>query len=218
MLCAVTQCHVSPTVSDHSPAHIPAHAPSPPRQLAALRGKGGEAILQPGDALFIPHHWWHHIHAAPPPAAADSPPTPQPTAAQPDSAISPTISLNFWFNPFEELLVPAFPLPLQPQIHAQLARAAESLLAGPLPQPALAAESFAECVRLLTGSGEPCAASPASAPTSAESPSTAALKLAAARRNYVLGALCAIYGRPGARRFCEALLDPARWGSLRRTF
>ena len=71
---------------------------------AELRGCGGVALLEAGDLLFIPHHWYHHIHS--------------------DAANArPSISLNFWFNPFAELLDGG--VRDGHHMHAHLARAAE---------------------------------------------------------------------------------------------
>ena len=73
---------------------------------------------------------------------------------------------------------------------------------------AQAAQIFTECLELLGGAGEKRHAEL----------SGRAQKVTIARRNYILQMLSAIYGRAGAHRFCEALLDPKRWGDLKSAF
>jgi len=78
-------------------------------RLAELRGAGAEAVLKPGDALFIPAHWWHHVES---------------TAGAPEWCIS----VNFWFDVVTpHLLHP--PSSLYPHMEVELARQIEYLAA-----------------------------------------------------------------------------------------
>jgi len=162
-------------------------------ELRLMAGQGALASLQAGDSLFIPNHWWHHIHARQPSEGA------QPTAYV-------SISINLWFNGFEELAVAELPWPPLPHIHPQIARAAETLLAAALPTRERAAGTMAELIALFEGDTLETPRAPPTAKT---------LHLHGVR-NYVLHQLSQAYGREGAARFCRTFLDPARWKALRR--
>ena len=166
-------------------------------ELDPLHADGGVAILQPGDALFVPNHWWHHIHS--------------------DDANDVSISLNFWFSPFEELAAPRLEAPLKPHMHPQLARAAEALVVAHLPRREQAAEEFESLCTLLESLVEGNTAA-AMEPMQTRAPLAAGSKahVLLGVRNFVVGELVAIYGRQGAARFCRAFLDPQRWKRLRR--
>lgn len=89
----------------------------------ALFAAGGLAELRCGDALYIPSQWFHHVQA---------------------TGLSPSISLNFWYNPYLELAAKVFPWPARPHIHANVARACETIAAAHLESPADTAAFFAD--------------------------------------------------------------------------
>ena len=211
-----------PFPSDHpydSRSQVDLEAPTD-AEKEALRGRGALATLEAGDALFIPNQWWHHIHAS---------------EGSPADGLC--ISLNCWFNPFEELAVGRLAWPLRPHVHAQVARAAESLLCAALPTRGHAARAFAALAGLLDGThtDEPPPATATAPKTKGfsrgralPSPSAsggsgggggaaaAATRKLASVRNYVAGQLCAAYGREAAARLCHVYLEPARWSELKR--
>ena len=172
-------------------------------ELATLRGCGALATLEAGDSLFIPQHWWHHIHASD------------------GSAERLSISLNCWFNPFEELAVHTFTPwpPRRAHVHAHVARAAEGLLISALPSRDRAADALAELLDLLEGrrdeSDDAAAASGALAAGGSSNKAAAAQRWRA-MRNYVLAKLVEAYGRHGATKLCRTFLRPARWQELKR--
>lgn len=84
---------------------------------AALRGGGVEAVLRPGDAVFIPSHWWHHVES---------------TSGSPDWCVS----VNFWFDGVSPRLLEP-PSALGPQLEAELARQVEYLAADALGEDAV---------------------------------------------------------------------------------
>jgi hypothetical protein len=205
-----------PFPADHpydSRAQVDLERPSE-QELSELRGRAALATLNAGDALFIPNQWWHHIHAAA--ATTESAGTAHATQL--------VISLNCWFNPFSELAVASIPWPLRPHVHAQLARAAESLVCAALPTRAQAANAFAALEVLIAGTVEEEPPSPQPATDGkgrAKSGSVGATSAAATRqlhgmRNYVASRLCAIYGRRGALEVCRIYLQPSRWTGLKR--
>lgn len=169
----------------------------------ALGCQGAVATLRGGDALFVPNCWWHHVHSAD------------------DNRHS--ISLNFWFSPFQTLALPTLPWPLSATLHAQLARAAEGLVVGSLPRTELAARALDELLALLEGAPPPPDdAAKGGAKGAAKGAAKPAAKPAAGGeralsvRHWVARQLSAIYGRQGAARFCRAFLGAARWRQLSR--
>ena len=155
-----------------------------------LRHCGGVACLQPGDALFIPNHWWHHIHS--------------------DDSNQISISINFWFSPFEELAVKVIPQPMLPHMHPQLARAAEALVVSHASQREHISETLASMLAFLDGRTLDTDGCMQKTLTGRKA------HILLGVRNFVLKELVAIYGRQGAAHFCRVFLDPQRWRGLRR--
>mmetsp|Transcript_92597 Transcript_92597/g.285847 ORF Transcript_92597/g.285847 Transcript_92597/m.285847 type:complete len:244 (-) Transcript_92597:82-813(-) len=81
-------------------------------RAAELRGAGAEAVLRPGDAVFIPSHWWHHVES---------------TSGSPEWCVS----VNFWFDGVSPRLLNP-PSCLGPQLEQELARQVEYLAADAL--------------------------------------------------------------------------------------
>lgn len=77
-------------------------------RAAALRGKGVEVVVEPGDVLFLPMSWFHDVHSIGPE----------------------TVSLNFWFYDSGLLFTPATVLwPLTSASVLELARHVEYFVA-----------------------------------------------------------------------------------------
>lgn len=149
--------------------------------------------------------WWHHIHASR------------------GSAEGLSISLNCWFNPFEELAVRAYTPwpPPRAHVHAHIARAAEALVVSALPSRDRAADAFAELLDLLEGRRDegrrdeiPDATPSAGTPQGGAK--AAGLQRQRAMRNYVLAKLVETYGRHGAAKVCRTFLTSTRWSDLKR--
>ena len=168
-----------------------------PEELAPLRGQGLLARLSAGDTLFIPNQWWHHIHAA----------------HGGDDGLS--LSVNCWFNPFEELAVTALPFPLKPHVHAQVARAVEALLTGAVPHVGRVPRAFQALQDVLSGRDPGQTDAPHSRPQNENKIGAGAREKEVAMRNYVAKALAVMYGREGAVSFCGTYLDPRRWTELK---
>lgn len=180
-------------------------------ELSVIKGQGLLATLHADDILFIPNQWWHHIHAAK--GGEDG------TA---EARLS--LSVNCWFNPFEELAVVALPFPLKPHVHAQIARAVESLISQAAgQQQARKARAFSNLADLLAGrplstsveDGKQAAGGNKQSPPSKRTQHAAREEEEAKMRNYVAAKLAAIYGRDGALAFVQTYLDPARWSALK---
>ena len=154
-------------------------------ELIELRGKGALATLNAGDTLFIPHNWWHHIHAS-----------------QGSESERLSISLNMWFNPFQEFTattIKPWP-PIWAHVHAHIARAVEALVTS---RSGKAADAFAEMIGLLDG-------------TRVDGEGNAKEEKRRMMRNYVMHRLVGTYGRSGAAAFCRTFLHPSRWSEVRR--
>lgn len=78
-------------------------------RASELKLCGVEAVLRPGDAIFIPSHWWHHVES---------------TSGSPSWCVS----VNFWIDTVSQHLVHP-PVPLQPHLEVELARQIEYIVA-----------------------------------------------------------------------------------------
>ena len=88
-------------------------------EAALLAGRAGLATLCSGDALFLPHAWWHHVHAT----CGDS--------SSASDGLS--VSLNFWFNPFQVICLRQARVGVHGQPWARLLRRpARNLILAPL--------------------------------------------------------------------------------------
>lgn len=155
--------------------------------LRGLRGRGCEAVLAPGEALFVPSGWWHHVTAL-----GDG-------GGGAGAGLS-VASLNFWFDEWTGLLGrPRLPLP--PGLESELARQAEQLLGD-----SLGLARIAEAVASLHEEvGSPAAAGVGSLRADGE-----LLKA----QNFLLHGLARILGPRAVKGFVQEYLYPDRWRSV----